>query len=70
MRLLGKYQFDQLRDALQGVFGFSQVGSAYVIDLWQLRFSIVPNATFTIEVRGADNKYSQIGQIQLSGSNK
>lgn len=70
MRLLGKYQFDLLRDAFQGVFGFSQVGSAYIIDLWQLRFSIAPNVAITVEVRGADNNYIQIGQISLSQANK
>ena len=70
MRLLGKYSFDLMRETFQGVFGFSQAGSAFIIDLWQLRFSSIPQTIIKIEVRGAGDKYIQIGQITLSNTNK
>lgn len=44
MRLLGKYAFDRLRDAFQGIFGYqntqNDTGIFHIIELWQIRFVI------------------------------
>ena len=67
MQLLGKYMFERLRDCLQGVFGFAQDGQDYVVDLWQLRFRIIPKVMIIIYVNGGEQKgYIGIGKIDLS----
>lgn len=67
MRLLGKYAFERLRDCLQGIFGFDQDGDNYIIDLWQIRFYIIPRVMINVYVnRGEQKGYVDIGKIDLS----
>lgn len=44
MRLLGKYTFERLRDAFQGIFCYQNTqddtGIFHIIELWQIRFVI------------------------------
>lgn len=67
MRLLGKYGFERLRDCLQGIFGFTQDGDDYIIDLWQLRLHIVPKVLIALSINGGERKgYIDIGKIDLT----
>lgn len=67
MRLLGKYTFDRLRDAFQGVFEFYKTNDNYIIELWQLRFYIEPHKAVTIYLNGGEQKgYIDIGKFTLS----
>lgn len=48
MRLLGKYAFDRMRDAFQGIFEFQDLSKDgkdyYMLELWQVRFVIKPGS--------------------------
>lgn len=66
MRLLGKYTFETLRDALQGIFHFESDSVGYTMELWQLRIFIKPNeyAEFSVNM-GDEKNYKKIGRITL-----
>lgn len=71
MRLLGKYAFDKLRDCFQGVFEFYKTGADselyYILELWQIRFTILPNQYIELSINQGPNKpYKTIGKVTLS----
>lgn len=67
MRLLGKYDFEHLRNCLQGVFEFYATGDFYVLELWQLRFTILPKSYVEISINQGQNKpYKSLGKFFLS----
>lgn len=67
MRLLGKYAFDRLRDAFQGVFECYRTNDTWVLELWQIRFVIVPNTYVEIFLNQGENKpYKSFGKIPLT----
>lgn len=64
MRLLGKYAFDRLRDALQGVFEFQDLGNdTYLIELWQVRFIIQPGQIEVFINKGQKDGYVSFGKF-------
>ena len=66
MRLFGKYTFDKLRDALQGVFSFEINNGICTITVWQLRAIITPFKQIELKINCGPNKdYKTIGIIQL-----
>lgn len=66
MRLFGKYAFERLRDAFQGVFAFDETNGNYLIELWQIRFYIEPHKTMTIYINAGEQKgYIEIGKLDL-----
>lgn len=70
MRLLGKYTFERLRDALQGVFEFYKLNTdtdQYIIELWQLRIYIIAHKSVELSVNSGPNEgYISLGKINLS----
>ena len=64
MRLIGRYTFETLQKVIQGVFGFSKKDNNYILELFSIRFVIVPNADVTIYVRN-DQDYIKIGTFEL-----
>ena len=66
MRLFGKYTFDKLRDAFQGVFSFEIRDGICTITVWQLRAIITPFKQIELKINCGPNKdYKTIGIIQL-----
>lgn len=64
MMLFGKYKFERLRDALQGVFEFTQTGDLYLLELWYFRLVISPHQYIELFVKG-NNTYTSIGKILM-----
>ena len=64
MRLIGRYTFETLQKAIQGVFGFSKKDNNYILELFSIRFVIVPNVDVTIYVRN-NQDYIRIGTFEL-----
>lgn len=66
MRLFGKYPFEVLRDAMQGVFEFYQTKDVWVLELWQVRFVIKPHEYIELFLNaGAKQGYISFGKIVL-----
>lgn len=66
MRLFGKYPFEVLRDAMQGVFEFYQTKDIWVLELWQIRFVIKPHEYIELFLNtGAKQGYTSFGKIVL-----
>jgi hypothetical protein len=67
MRLLGKYAFERMRDAFQGIFECMETNGIWIMELWQIRFVIVPNQYVEIFLNQGENKpYKSFGKILLS----
>jgi len=67
MRLLGKYAFDRLRDAFQGIFECYKTNDMWILELWQIRFVIMPNQYIEVFLNQGENKpYKSFGKITLS----
>ena len=64
MRLIGRYTFEALQKVIQGVFGFSKKDNNYILELFSIRFVIVPNVDVTIYVRN-NQDYIRIGTFEL-----
>ena len=64
MRLIGRYTFETLQKVIQGVFGFSKKDNNYILELFSIRFVIVPNVVVTIYVRN-NQDYIRIGTFEL-----
>ena len=64
MRLIGRYTFETLQKGIQGVFGFSKKDNNYILELFSIRFVIVPNVVVTIYVRN-NQDYIKIGTFEL-----
>lgn len=64
MRLIGRYTFETLQKVIQGVFGFSKKDNNYILELFSIRFVIVPNVVVTIYVRN-NQDYIKIGTFEL-----
>ena len=64
MRLIGRYTFETLQKVIQGVFGFSKKDNNYILELFSIRFVIVPNVDVTIYVRN-NQDYIKIGTFEL-----
>lgn len=64
MRLIGRYTFETLQKVIQGVFGFSKKDNNYILELFSIRFVIVPNVDVTIYVRN-NQDYIRIGTFEL-----
>lgn len=65
MRLIGRYTFEALQKAIQGVFGFSKKDNDYVLELFAIKFVITPNVSVTIYVRNSQD-YIEIGTFKLN----
>ena len=64
MRLIGRYTFETLQKVIQGVFGFSKKDNSYILELFSIKFVIVPNVVVTIYVRN-NQDYIRIGTFEL-----
>lgn len=65
MRLFGKYNFDTMRDCLQGYFSFRKDGDEYVVHAWLLRVRIVPDSRLRIDIKSG-NDYINIGNVAMT----
>lgn len=64
MRLIGKYTFETLQRALQGVFAFYTSQDVYILELFTLRMVIKPDEYVELYVLNKQ-EYIKIGTIQL-----
>lgn len=64
MRLIGKYAFETLQRALQGIFGFYTSQDVYILELFTLRMVIKPDEYVELYVLNKQ-EYIKIGTIQL-----
>lgn len=64
MRLFGKYSFETLQRALQGIFAFYQTQDLYILELFTLRAAIKPEEYVELYVL-IKQEYTKIGTIQL-----
>lgn len=64
MRLIGKYAFETLQRALQGIFAFYTSQDVYILELFTLRTVIKPDEYVELYVLNKQD-YIKIGTIQL-----
>lgn len=64
MRLIGKYTFETLQRALQGVFAFYTSQDVYILELFTLRMVIKPDEYVELYVL-SKQEYTKIGTIEL-----
>ena len=64
MRLIGRYTFEALQKAIQGVFAFSKKDGDYILELFAIKFVITPSVSVTIYVRNSQD-YIEIGTFEL-----
>lgn len=64
MRLIGKYTFETLQRALQGIFAFYTSQDVYILELFTLRMVIKPDEYVELYVLNKQD-YIKIGTIQL-----
>lgn len=64
MRLIGKYTFETLQRALQGIFAFYTSQDVYILELFTLRMVIKPDEYAELYALNKQ-EYIKIGTIQL-----